>query len=547
MERESMNYDVVIVGAGPAGLSASIRIMQLAAEQEQEITVCIVEKGSEIGAHILSGAIIEPRALNELLPEWKALGAPLNTAVVDDRFLFLSEKKALSFPSWTLPPQMHNEGNYIVSLGNVCRWLGEQAEALGVEIYPGFAAAQVLFDEAGSVKGIATGDMGLDKNGKPKTNHEPGMELHAKYTLFSEGCRGSLSQQLIENFALDAESESQTYGLGIKELWTIDPAKHQQGLALHTAGWPLDMQTYGGSFIYHLEDNQLAIGMVVGLDYQNPYLSPFEEFQRLKTHPKISQMLAGGKRIAYGARALNEGGLQSLPGLVFPGGALIGDSAGFLNVPKIKGTHTAMKSGMLAAESVVEALSQNRSSDVLSGYPERVKNSWLQQELHQARNFRPAFARWGLLGGTLYAGLDLKLLRGNAPWTLSHHGEDRAQLKLAKDCQPINYPSPDGRISFDRLSSVFLSSTNHEEDQPVHLRLKDDLVPINHNLKLYDAPEQRYCPAGVYEIVEQDGDKRLQINAANCLHCKACDIKDPSRNIRWSTPEGSGGPNYPNM
>jgi electron-transferring-flavoprotein dehydrogenase len=547
MERESMSYDVVIVGGGPSGLSASIKIMQLAAEQNQELSVCLVEKGSEIGAHILSGAILEPRALNELLPDWKEQGAPLNTPVEDDRFLFLSEKKSISFPAWTLPPQMHNEGNYIISLGNLCRWLAQQAEALGVEIYPGFAAAEVLFNDDGSVKGIATGDMGLDRNGEPKDSHEPGMELHAKYTLFSEGCRGSLSQQLIEKFKLNASCEYQTYGLGIKELWQIDPDKHQQGLALHTAGWPLDSKTYGGSFIYHMEDNQVAIGMVVGLDYQNPYLSPFEEFQRLKNHPRIRPILEGGKRIAYGARSLNEGGLQSLPGLVFPGGALIGCSAGFLNVPKIKGTHTAMKSGMLAAESAVEALSADRGNDRLNAYPKRIKASWLYQELRQARNFRPAFGKWGLLGGTLYAGLDLKLLRGKAPWTLSHHGRDRDQTRPARECQPIDYPSADGEVSFDRLSSVFLSSTNHEEDQPVHLRLADANVPIELNLKHFDAPEQRFCPAGVYEIVEQDGAKQLQINAQNCLHCKACDIKDPGKNIRWTTPEGSGGPNYPNM
>lgn len=547
MERESMSYDVLIVGGGPAGLTAAIKIKQLAAEQDLDISVCLVEKGSEIGAHILSGAILEPRALNELFPQWKEMGAPLNTPVQDDRFVFLTQTRSIPFPAWTLPPQMHNEGNYIVSLGNVCRWLAEQAEELGVEIYPGFAAAEVLFNDNGSVKGIATGDMGLDKNGAQKDNYEPGMELHAGYTLFSEGCRGSLSQQLIESFKLNAQCENQTYGLGIKELWSIDPQQHHQGMALHTAGWPLDTQTYGGSFIYHLEDNQVAIGMVVGLDYRNPYLSPYEEFQRFKTHPSIRKLLEGGKRIAYGARTLNEGGLQSLPGLIFPGGALIGCSAGFLNVPKIKGTHSAMKSGLLAAESVIEALSQNRCNDILNSYPLKIRNSWLYEELHQARNFRPAFSKWGLIGGTLHAGIDLKLLRGKAPWTLSHEGRDRDQTRPAAQCKRIEYPKPDGKISFDRLSSVFISNTNHEEDQPVHLRLRDTEIPIQHNLLIYDAPEQRYCPAGVYEIIEENGAQRLQINAQNCLHCKACDIKDPSKNIRWSTPEGSGGPNYPNM
>lgn len=542
-----MNYDVVIVGGGPSGLAASIRIMQLAAERDLELSVCLVEKGSEIGAHILSGAIIEPTALVELFPDWQEMGAPLNTPVTDDRFLFLTEKRALSIPEWTLPPQMHNHGNYIASLGNLCRWLAEQAEGLGVELYPGFAAAELLFNEDGSVKGVATGDMGINRQGEQKGSYEPGIELHARYTLFAEGCRGSLSQQLIERFKLDATCEPQTYGLGIKELWEIDPAKHRPGLAMHTAGWPLEQDVYGGSFMYHLENNQVAVGMVVGLDYANPYLYPYQEMQRFKTHPAIQGFFEGGKRIAYGARTLSEGGLQSLPGLAFPGGVLIGDGAGFLNVPKIKGTHTAMKSGMLAAETAVDALAQGRGNDELTGYPEAVKGSWLQRELRQARNFRPAFAKWGLLGGTLYAGIDLKVLRGRAPWTLRHHGEDRRQLKLARDCSPIEYPKPDGKLTFDRLSSVYLSSTNHEEDQPVHLRLRDEAVPISINLKDYDAPEQRYCPAGVYEILEEDGEKRLQINAQNCLHCKACDIKDPTHNIVWTTPEGSGGPNYPNM
>jgi len=542
-----MSYDVLIVGAGPSGLAAAIRIKQLATENNEDISVCVVEKGSEIGAHILSGAIIEPRALDELFPDWKTLGAPLNTPVTKEKMVILTEKSSIPIPGWTLPPQMHNEGNYIASLGNLCRWLGEKAEELEVEIYPGFAAAEILFTEDDQVKGIATGDMGLDSNGEQKPGFEPGMELHAKYTLFSEGCRGSLSEQLMAKFNLRNNCDPQTYGLGLKELWKVKPENHQQGLIMHSAGWPLKSDTYGGSFIYHLEDNQVAVGFVLGLDYSNPHISPYEEFQRFKTHPKIRKIFEGGERISYGARALNEGGLQSLPDLIFQGGALIGCSAGFLNVSKIKGTHTAMKSGMVAAESVFTALKENRSHDLLVTYPQELKNSWLCKELTQARNFRPAFSKWGLWGGTLYTGLDLKLLRGNAPWTLHHHGKDCDHLKTLSEANKIHYPKPDGEITFDRLSSVFISNTNHEEDQPTHLKLKDQSIPIRVNLLKYDMPELRYCPAGVYELIDEDGLKRLQINSQNCLHCKTCDIKDPSGNITWVTPEGSGGPNYPNM
>ena len=550
MERESMEFDVVIVGAGPAGLGAAIRLRQLAAEHGNEITVCVLEKGSEVGAHILSGAVFEPRALNELMPDWQDRGAPLNTPVSEERFLFLTEKKSFGMPVGLMPGQFHNHGNYIISLGNLCRWLGEQAEALGAEIYPGFPAAEVLTDDAGRVCGVATGDMGVAKDGTQKNEYQPGMELRAKYTLFAEGCRGSLSKGLMGRFALRDGVDPQTYGIGLKELWQLDPSQHREGLVLHTAGWPVDRKTWGGSFLYHLADNQAAVGYVIGLDYPNPHLSPFEEFQRFKTHPAIRPILEGGTRVAYGARALNEGGAQSIPKLVFPGGLLIGCAAGFLNVPKIKGSHNAMKSGMLAAESVYESLSSgDEGYGELASYPEKLRASWLYEELHRARNFRPAFARWGLFGGALYGGLDLKLLGGRSPWTLHHRHEDHACLKPAAEMPKIDYPKPDGVISFDRNSSVYLSNTNHEEDQPVHLQLTDTSIPVEHNLALYDAPEQRYCPAGVYEIVrDNDGSNpRLQINAQNCVHCKTCDIKDPRQNITWVTPEGGGGPNYPNM
>ena len=546
MERESMEYDVVIVGAGPSGLGAAIRLRQLAEEHERELSVCIVEKGSEVGAHILSGAVLEPRALNELFPNWEELGAPLNTPVTDEQFMFLTDSGGLSCPNAFLPPPMKNHGNYIISLGNLCRWLGEQAEALGVEIYPGFAAAEVLYHDDGSVKGIATGDMGVGRDGEQTENYMAGMALHAKYTFFAEGCRGHLGKQLMERFNLRADAEPQTYGIGIKELWEVDPSVHRNGLVVHTAGWPLGTHTYGGSFLYHLENNQVAVGFVVGLDYQNPYLSPFEEFQRYKTHPKIRPVFEGARRIAYGARALNEGGLQSLPKLTFPGGVLVGCEAGTLNTPKIKGSHTAMKSGMLAAEAVFEALGADRSSDEVTTYSERFEASWGYEELHQARNVRPAF-RWGLWGGTLYTGIDQVLFRGKAPWTLKHGHVDHERLKKASECTPIDYPKPDGEVSFDKLSSVYLSATNHEENQPIHLTLSDDSVPVAVNLTEYDGPEARFCPAGVYEYVMENGAERLQINAQNCVHCKTCDIKDPTQNINWVVPEGGGGPNYPNM
>ena len=546
-ERESMQYDVVIVGAGPAGLAAAIRLKQQAATDGTEVSVCVVEKGSEVGAHILSGAVMDPAALTELIPDWKAQGAPLNQAVTEDRFLFLSESAARQVPNWMLPACFKNHGNYVISLANVCRWLGTKAEALGVEIYPGFAAAEVLFNLDDSVKGVATGDMGIGKHGEHTARYARGMELHAKYIFFAEGCRGNLGKELQEKFKLREGRDPQVYGLGLKELWEVKPEKHLPGLVVHTAGWPLDTDTYGGSYLYHLENNLVAVGFVVGLGYSNPYLSPFEEFQRYKTHPAIRGFFDGGKRIAYGARAINAGGLQSLPKLAFPGGVLIGDDAGFLNASRIKGSHAAIKSGMLAADAALSALKAGRKSDELAEYPSAFEASWLREELHKARNFKPWMSK-GLYTGTLMVGVDQVLFGGKAPWTLHHQHADHETLKKKSEVTPISYPKPDGVLTFDRLSSVFISNTNHEEDQPAHLTLLNADIPVDTNLALYDGPESRYCPAGVYEFVESSGGgKKLQINAQNCVHCKTCDIKDPTQNIKWVVPEGGGGPNYPNM
>jgi len=546
MQRETMEYDVVIVGGGPAGLSAAIRIKQRAAAAGKEVGVCVLEKGSEVGAHILSGAVMDPIAIAELFPNWKELGAPLNTPVTEDRFYILTEKSAIYNPHWLLPNCFINDGYYIVSLANVVRWLGQQAEALGVEIFPGFAAAELLYADNGAVRGVATGNMGIGKDGQPTGNFQPGVELLGKYTLFAEGARGHLGKQVIAKYALDAGRDPQTWGIGIKEVWELDPARHVPGLVLHSAGWPLDSATYGGGFMYHFENNQVSLGLVVGLGYTNPYLEPFQEFQRYKTHPTIRAFLEGGKRLAYGARAINASGMQSLPKLAFPGGALIGCDAGFLNAPRIKGSHAAIKTGMLAGEAAFDAVAAGRSHDELSAYPDAFNSSWLFDELYRARNFKPYLDK-GLVTGAVLWGIDQLIFRGKAPWTLHRTKADHEKLKPAAECAPITYPKPDNVITFDKLSSVFLSNTNHEENQPAHLTLKNGAVPVEVNLARFAGPEARYCPAGVYEFVTMDGKDKLQINFQNCVHCKTCDIKDPTQNIVWVVPEGSGGPNYTNM
>ena len=553
--RESMPYDVVVVGGGPAGLSTAIRLKQRAQEKGQEISVVVLEKGSEPGAHILSGAIMDPISITELFPNWRELGAPLNQPITEDVFLMTSQNRSMRVPNFLLPPCFNNHGNYIVSLANVTRWLAQQAENLGVEIFPGFTAAEVLFNDDGSVKSVATGNMGIGKDAQPTDAFQLGMELHGKYTIFAEGSRGHLGKQLIAHFKLDAGKDPQSYGIGIKELWEIDPQLHKAGMALHSAGWPLEEDTYGGSFLYHLENNQVAVGFVVGLDYSNPWLSPFEEFQRFKTHPDIRAIfegnpdkgIAAGKRIAYGARAITAGGLLSLPQTVFPGGALVGCDAGYLNASRIKGSHAAIKTGMLAADAAFDAIVAGRQSDELHDYPKAFEGSWLYEELHKARNFKQWFKK-GRTVGTLMTGIEQFVLRGHIPWTIHRHAPDHMYLKPADECEQIVYPKPDGKITFDRLSSIFISNTNHEENQPVHLTLKDAQVPVMLNLSKYAGPESRYCPAGVYEFVKNDDNSdRLQINAQNCVHCKTCDIKDPSQNIVWVTPEGGGGPNYGSM
>ena len=550
MEREAMEVDVVIVGAGPSGLATACRLGQIAQETGQEISVVVVEKGSEVGAHILSGAVLEPRALNELFPDWKDRGAPLNTPVTgDDIFYLTGAEKGIKVPGPFVPKTMHNEGNYIVSLGNVCRWLGEQAEQLGIEIFPGFAATEVLYDENGAVRGIATGDFGIGHDGEKKPSYAPGMELHAKYTIFSEGCRGHLGKELMEKYNLREGVDPQHYGIGIKELWDIDPAKHKQGLVMHSAGWPLtESGSLGGGFLYHLEGNQVALGLITDLCYSNPHVSPFDEMQRWKTHPEVKKYLEGGKRVSYGARAIAKGGLQSLPKMSFPGGLLVGCDAGTLNFAKIKGSHTAMKSGMIAAELIAEALKAGRGNDELSDYKAAFESSWVYEELHKQRNFGAYQHKFGNFIGSGLAVLDLNFLGGKMPFTLRDTTPDHETLKPAAECTPITYPKPDGKLTFNKLDSVFLSNTNHEEEQPCHLQLKDPEVPIKLNLPKWNEPAQRYCPAGVYEVVDNDdGSKRFQINAQNCVHCKTCDIKDPTQNINWVAPEGTGGPNYPNM